>query len=543
MKKTRKFLCLMLVLCTLISVAVPAMATEVNEGIATRPSASGLDNLTGVITTNASGENRTFNAPHQGDADTYNGTLPEIEIIDIASNLTIPYGETAELNFLMLCTYANQAWVVNIYDRYNNVVASGEETFYNSESGYRTLTIKVDTASLAMTPGQYTVQYYMEYYDGGWKSITKQTVKLKVLENKCNGNHNYKLKSVWEESTCDMEGIGFYVCSRCGNEVYDLLELAEHTYDNGVVAVNPTDNYSGMRLYTCTVCGAVETETIPALKTAPAKPYKITNVVSGVHVYWNAVEGARKYGLWRSETGKDGTYKWVANPTVPHFTDTTVQSGKTYHYKVTIMNTDYNTHTNKSESIGITYVSTPDITARYNKAAGVKLEWQKIAGATGYAIYRKSYSGTDDWVRVATISGNATFTWTDTSVKNENGTAYKYTIRALAGSNMKTLSGCRNTGRSMVRLTSRTLNSALIAGKNAITCCWNTSSAVTGYEVRFMVDGVVYKTFTVANCKTGTKTFTGLPAGQTYKIQVRSYKKIDGMGFYSAWSTAKEVTL
>ncbi len=274
----------------------------------------------------------------------------------------------------------------------------------------------------------------------------------------------------------------------------------------------------------------------------PAKPYKIANVVSGVHVYWKATEGAAKYGLWRSETGKDGTYKWLANPTVPHFTDTKVESGKTYYYKVTAMNAA-GVHSDKSEAIGITYVFTPDITSRTNIAAGVKLGWEKIEGATGYAIYRKSYSGTDAWVRVGTISGNSTFTWTDTSVKNNNGTIYKYTIRALAGSDMKTLSGCRNAGRTMARLSSQVMTSAAKASATSIKCQWTTSSRVTGYEVRFMVGNTVYKTFTVGNYKTGVKTFTGLKAGQTYTIQVRTYLKVDGMGFYSDWSTAKTVAL
>lgn len=271
-------------------------------------------------------------------------------------------------------------------------------------------------------------------------------------------------------------------------------------------------------------------------------PNKIVNVVSGVHVYWQADDGAAKYGLWRSETGKNGTYKWIANPTVPHFTDTKVVSGKTYYYKVTAVNAS-GEHSEKSLAIGISFVGTPDITSRFNKAAGITLGWNKIEGATGYAIYRKSYSGNDAWARVATISGNNTFTWQDTSVKNNNGTVYKYTVRALAGSNMKTLSGCRNTGRTMARLASRTLNSVQIAGNDAIKCSWTTSSAVTGYEIRFMVGNQVYKTFTVGNYKTGVKTFTGLEPGQTYKIQVRSYLKVDGMGFYSAWSTEKTVTL
>lgn len=275
----------------------------------------------------------------------------------------------------------------------------------------------------------------------------------------------------------------------------------------------------------------------------PAKPYKIANVVSGVHVYWKAVDGAAKYGLWRSETGVNGEYKWVANPTAPHFTDTKVESGKTYYYKVTAVNT-MGTHTEKSPAIGITYVYTPDITSRVNTAAGVKLGWEKIEGATGYAIYRKAYED-DAWTeRIVTISGNETFTWTDTSVKNNNGTAYKYTIRALAGSDMKTLSGCRNAGRSMVRLSSQVLRSATKASATSVKCTWTTSSRVTGYEVRFLVDGEVFKTFTVGNYKTGTKTFTALEPGQTYTVQVRTYKKIDGVGsFYSDWSTAKTVKI
>ncbi|WP_235324230.1 leucine-rich repeat protein [Anaeromassilibacillus senegalensis] len=274
----------------------------------------------------------------------------------------------------------------------------------------------------------------------------------------------------------------------------------------------------------------------------PSKPYKIANVVSGVHVYWTAIEGVEKYGLWRSENGKDGTYKWIANPTVPHFTDTNVESGKTYYYKVTAMVDGK--HSDKSEAIGVTYVATPDITSRTNTAAGVKMSWDKITGATGYAIYRKSYSGTDAWVRVGTISGNSTFTWTDTSVKNNNGEVYKYTIRALAGSDMKTLSGCRNAGRTMVRLSSQVLTSATKASSTSVLCKWTASSKVTGYEIRFLVNGEVYKTFTVGNYKTGTKTFTGLKAGQTYTVQVRTYKKVDGVGsFYSDWSTAKTVKI
>lgn len=303
-------------------------------------------------------------------------------------------------------------------------------------------------------------------------------------------------------------------------------------------------NKCGTQTVTITAMGKTQTINITVSDFVPDKPYKITNTVSGVHVYWNAEKGAEKYGVWRSETGINGTYKWIANPSTNHFTDIKVESGKTYYYKITVLNTEQNKHYDKSPAIGITYVSTPDITSRVNKAAGIELGWNAVKGATGYAIYRKPYSGNSAWVRVATITDTTARTWIDTSVKTANGSIYRYTIRALAGSNRNTLSGCRNTGRTMVRLTSRTLNSATKVNATSIKCNWGTTSQATGYEVRFMVGSTVYKTYTVTDYKTGVKTFTGLKTGQTYKVQVRSYKKVDGVGsFYSAWSTAKYVNL
>ena len=190
---------------------------------------------------------------------------------------------------------------------------------------------------------------------------------------------------------------------------------------------------------------------------------------------------------------------------------------------------------------GIIFVETPDITLRVNRSVGIGLGWNKIEGATGYAIYRKT---TGSWVRVATISGNNTFTWNDTAVKPKNGTVYRYTIRALAGSDMKTLSGCRNTGRTMVRLFTPTLSSAVKASPTSLKATWNRNAAATGYEVRLIVGSSVYKTYTYGNNTIIAKTITGLPKGRTYKVQVRSYKKVAGVGtFYSALSAAKNVVV
>ena len=277
----------------------------------------------------------------------------------------------------------------------------------------------------------------------------------------------------------------------------------------------------------------VEDENIAAPKIS-----KIVNTVQGSHVYWNKVSGATNYTVYRS-TSKTGFYKRLITTSAVHYTDTTVESGKTYYYKIKANKGSI--QSGASAAMGIVFVDTPDLTLRVNRSVGIGLGWNKITGATGYAIYRKT---TGSWVRVATISGNNTFTWNDTSVKSKNGTVYHYTIRALAGSNMKTLSGCRNTGRTMVRLFTPTISSAVKASSTSLKATWNRNSSATGYEVRLMVDSNVYKTYTYGNNKTIVKTIIGLPSGKTYKVQVRSYKKVSGVGsFYSAWSAAKYVTL
>ena len=265
---------------------------------------------------------------------------------------------------------------------------------------------------------------------------------------------------------------------------------------------------------------------------------KIVNTVSGVHVYWDKQTGASRYYVYRS-TSREGTYTKIEDLTATNYTDTKVKSGTTYYYKVSAIKDGR--ETGKSEAMGIAFVDTPDLTLRVNRSIGIGLGWNRIEGATGYAIYRKT---TGNWMRVATIAGNNILTWNDTAVKSKNGTEYHYTIRALAGSDMKTLSGCRSTGRTMVRLFTPTISSAAKAGATSLKATWNRNSAATGYEVRLMVGSAVYKTYTYGNNTIIAKTITGLPKGKTYKVQVRSYKKVTGVGsFYSAWSAAKNVTL
>lgn len=268
---------------------------------------------------------------------------------------------------------------------------------------------------------------------------------------------------------------------------------------------------------------------------------KATNTVSGVHVYWKTVSKATSYTVYRS-VSQNGTYTRLATISAANYTDQNIESGKTYYYKVRANMA--NVQSAASAAKQMTFVATPDITLRVNRSTGVGLGWDRITGATGYAVYRKSYSGSDAWVRVATLTNNATTKWTDTGVRDRNGSVYRYTVRALAGSSRNILSGCRNTGRTMARLTTPTLNTASVVSAISLKASWSRNPQADGYEVRLMIGSTIYKTYTVSGASNLEKTVTGLKAGTTYKVQVRVYKKVSGVGsFYSAWSEGKNVAV
>lgn len=80
-------------------------------------------------------------------------------------------------------------------------------------------------------------------------------------------------------ATCGEAGRVDTICSNCG-EVISTKEIpatGEHTWDNGTVTTEPTENEPGVRTFTCAVCGATRTETIPA---TGAHDYQFTKTVA-----------------------------------------------------------------------------------------------------------------------------------------------------------------------------------------------------------------------------------------------------------------------
>lgn len=82
-------------------------------------------------------------------------------------------------------------------------------------------------------------------------------------------------------------------------------------------------------------------------------------------------------------------------------------------------------------------LSEPVITELSNVKEGVTLGWNKVEGAEGFYIYRKSGNG--NYSRIKTISGSDILKFTDSSVKR--GTTYTYAVQAYYKNIVSTYSG------------------------------------------------------------------------------------------------------
>ena len=173
-----------------------------------------------------------------------------------------------------------------------------------------------------------------------------------------------------------------------------------------------------------------------------------------------------------------------------------------------------------------------------NMTTGIKLTWNKVTGATGYRVYREDTSGK---TLLKKISGGSTLTYKDTTA-NTNGKKYRFYIYATAGTGMSTLSKSRAT----YRLTKPAVSSVTNSAASKMTVKWGKNSTATGYSIQYSLSSSFdggNKTVTAAGASTVSKVIASLTRGKTYYVRIRTYKTVDGVKFWSAWSAAKSVKI
>lgn len=265
---------------------------------------------------------------------------------------------------------------------------------------------------------------------------------------------------------------------------------------------------------------------VPKLKTVSSAGY------NSVKVTWTAVPGADSYIVfYKGNTIKKYTRakSGVKGTSFVH-TSSKLVSGKTYTYTVKAVRNGVLSKANDKGKNVKPIPAAPKLgkvqSAAYNQ---LKISWSKVAGASGYYVYRKSGSS---WKRVGTTTGTSFIHKSSTSYPVKTGTTYTYTVKAYrkVGSS-KVLGAGNNTGISGRALPNKPVLVKASCGTalGQIVLTWKKASGATHYLIYRKDDnGKWQKIATVKGVNTLSYTHKSsekypIVSGKTYTYTVCSY--------------------
>ena len=165
---------------------------------------------------------------------------------------------------------------------------------------------------------------------------------------------------------------------------------------------------------------------------------KIANAANGVAIAWDKVPGAAKYKIV-VKTATSG-WKTIGYTTGTSFTWPRATSGVTYTFGIRCTTADGKEYTSAFDSTGktIKFVACPAIASLENTKDGIKITWNKVAGAEKYKLVVKTDSG---WKTIWNTVNNS-YVWTDAV----GGETYTFSIRCMTADGKNYTSAFNSTG-------------------------------------------------------------------------------------------------
>ena len=264
--------------------------------------------------------------------------------------------------------------------------------------------------------------------------------------------------------------------------------------------------------------------------------FNIDKAAQNITVKSSAVSLAVGKSATLSITGNKGTKSYKSSNTAIATVSTTgkITAKKVGTVKITATSAataNYNA-AGKTVTIKVVPAATSSITA-VNQAAGIKLTWKKVAGATGYKVYRGS-------TLIKIIKSGSTVTFID-SKANTNGTKYVFKIVPVASTGNGT---AKSIGT--YRVARPAISSVTNSASKKMTIKWGKNAKATGYQIQYSISKTFTsgnKAFIVNKGSTIAKVIGSLTKGKTYFVRVRTYKTAGSKKYWSAWSTVKSVKI
>ena len=339
---------------------------------------------------------------------------------------------------------------MRLYDGSGNLITYYKPDTTNYNSNFVTFDFNINTELYyTLSPGKtYKVQFYTM---SGGKEYTSSTTSFTTphTHNYQNGqcaicgakDPNFKIGVptlkpsyvgasgkpyvYWNAETNAKQYSVYRSTSKDGNYRWIATTFATNYTDDGAdagttyfykIKAASANGISGDYSNTVTItCRCAKPVVKPSYVGASGKPY----------LYWNAVDGANRYYVYRS-TSENGTYSFLGSTANLNYTDSTADAGTTYYYKVKAGIVNGEKSDSSAAVAAVCRCAKPVVKITTTSTGKPKLTWNAVTGASKYEIYRAtSQNGT--YTKIYTTTG---LSLTNTSAKA--GTTYYYKVKAIS---------------------------------------------------------------------------------------------------------------
>ncbi len=323
------------------------------------------------------------------------------------------------------------------------------------------------------------------------------------------------------------------------NTYEDLTVKTNTSYYYKIRTVNRVNKVNGYGSYSSVKTGKQIAQTsVSLIRTTSDTEAKIS---------WKKVSGATGYKVYRS-TSKNGKYtvvKTFSKGTTTSYTNKKLKTGKTYYYKVQVLNKvgSYAGCSELSKAVSVKMLGKTEVSHIQTMGnTKLKVVWEKVSGAKGYQVAR-STSKNGTYGVVATLTSDATTSYTDKTVKA--GKTYYYKVLVKTKNDGNTGYSEAVSGKT-AKTTTITETKAVSAASIQLT--WNKSTGAKGYVLYRSTDEKkgYSKIATFKSASTLTYTDAAPKANTTYYYKVRSYNVnngVTGYGDYSKVVSGKSLAL
>ena len=318
-----------------------------------------------------------------------------------------------------------------------------------------------------------------------------------------------------------------YLCET--DSAYDWVEFQAGLTEKQSFCYHENNGWSDFSKTSSKACARIKAHTRtlsndvnvekPASFAAAAKAY------NQVRLTWTKASGVSGYQIYRKVS--DGTYQKMATLSWSEdsWTDTKVQPGISYAYKLRAYSMVNGTakYSDYTDAVTVkTALATPAVSVKVSSDGYNKVNWNKIFGAAGYEVYRKTASG--KWTKLTTIKKASTTSYKDEKISTS--TVYEYTVRAYCTVNVKkAASSYKSSGKYKSAPCKQTVTSVSNT-KKGLKLKWKAQKKCDGYYIYKKTGKGKYKlTATIKKGKTSSWTDKKVKKGTKYRYYIRAYVK------------------